>query len=165
LVFDLFPLDHAMINISQLCTTYSTIIRRRNRLAAEETEYLNSLFLLNPKPNRHERQKIASKLDMSERTVQIWFQNRRAKVKRSLAEKTSPSIVKCQEPEGKSSVQNAEVHKGSAEDSSSRTLFANSPYQLDYNDWSSVPSNMLATQALRETDHGSDENDTIFPSV
>ncbi|KAJ2961474.1 hypothetical protein NQZ79_g3261 [Umbelopsis isabellina] len=101
-----------MINISQLCTTYSTVIRRRNRLTAEKTEYLNRIFLFNPRPNRLERQKIASNLDIGERTVQVWFQNRRAKVKRSPPEKECSSAVTCQAQEGRSFFQEVDAHKG-----------------------------------------------------
>lgn len=51
-------------------------------------------FENNPKPTRQKIQEIASNIDVSERTVQIWFQNRRAKLKRlqkDLTERNPPS--------------------------------------------------------------------------
>jgi hypothetical protein len=81
--------DHAMANItSQICTTYNTTIRRRHRLKPEETDYLTKEFQNNPKPTRKDIQEIASEIEMSERTVQIWFQNKRAKVRRLQKEST-----------------------------------------------------------------------------
>ena len=84
-----FELDHAMANISsQICTTFATTIRRRHRLRPEETDYLTEEFEHNPKPTRQKIQEIASDIDVSERTVQIWFQNRRAKLRRLQKELT-----------------------------------------------------------------------------
>ncbi|KAI9284073.1 Homeodomain-like protein, partial [Umbelopsis sp. AD052] len=61
---------------------------RRHRLKPEETDYLAEEFQYNPKPTRQKIQEIASDIDVSERTVQIWFQNRRAKLKRMQKEST-----------------------------------------------------------------------------
>jgi Homeodomain len=84
-----FELDHAMANISsQICTTFATTIRQRHRLRPEETDFLAEEFQYNPKPNRQKIQEIASDIDVSERTVQIWFQNRRAKLRRLQKEST-----------------------------------------------------------------------------
>jgi len=61
-------------------------IRRRRRLQPAETEFLIRIFEQYPRPNSIMREMLAQKLDMSPRGVQIWFQNRRAKVKRDLVE-------------------------------------------------------------------------------
>lgn len=146
-----------MINISQLCTTYSTVIRRRNRLTAEKTESMNRLFILNPRPNRLERQRIASELNIGERTVQVWFQNRRAKVKRSPPEKGSSSTAGCQAPEGEPIVQKVNEHKESSELTRSRTLTMNSPNSLRSHHWSCIPNNMFATETLLATEYELEE--------
>lgn len=61
-------------------------IKKRRRLMPQETEYLVQVFEHCPRPNAVQRDSIAQRLGMSSRGVQIWFQNRRAKVKRDLME-------------------------------------------------------------------------------
>lgn len=61
-------------------------IRRRRRLQPHETNFLVRIFEQYPRPSAALRDMIASKLGMSQRGVQIWFQNRRAKAKRDLLE-------------------------------------------------------------------------------
>lgn len=55
----------------------SLIPRRRRRTSSEELEILEVEFKRNPLPTQFERSKIAEKVNMSGRGVQIWFQNRR----------------------------------------------------------------------------------------
>lgn len=57
-------------------------VKRRRRLTQEETSLLNDIFERTSKPNALVRKMLAERLNMSPRTVQIWFQNRRAKVKK-----------------------------------------------------------------------------------
>ena len=61
-------------------------IRRRRRLQPLETDLLLRVFEMYPRPNAPMRDLLAKHLGMSPRSVQIWFQNRRAKVKRDLVE-------------------------------------------------------------------------------
>jgi len=66
--------------------------KKRRRLSGTETKLLMDSFDKNPKPNSKMRAKLAIQIPgMSERTIQIWFQNRRAKVKQ-LAKEETPSL-------------------------------------------------------------------------
>ncbi|RIB14028.1 homeobox domain-containing protein, partial [Gigaspora rosea] len=56
--------------------------KRRRRLTEEETNVLISTFEKVQKPDAETRTRLATKLNMSSRAIQVWFQNRRAKVKR-----------------------------------------------------------------------------------
>jgi hypothetical protein len=56
-------------------------IRKRTRASTEQLLVLESVFERNVSPNTKLRKKLAEQLQMRERSIQIWFQNRRAKVK------------------------------------------------------------------------------------
>ncbi|KAK7204291.1 hypothetical protein BZA70DRAFT_290267 [Myxozyma melibiosi] len=60
---------------------------KRQRASSEQLVILENEFALNPAPNAKTRIRIADQINMTERSVQIWFQNRRAKIK-SLAKKS-----------------------------------------------------------------------------
>ena len=62
---------------------------KRRRLSQEDSEILLTAFNQNPKPNKEERNVLASTMGMNSRTIQIWFQNRRAKLKK---ESNDPSL-------------------------------------------------------------------------
>jgi len=61
-------------------------VKRRRRLSPDETRILAEIFEQTQKPNAALRSRLAQQLDMSSRAVQIWFQNRRAKLKRDASE-------------------------------------------------------------------------------
>lgn len=61
-------------------------IKKRRRLLPDETSCLIEAFEKSPKPSQEVRDELASKLRMSQRAIQIWFQNRRAKVRRDAAD-------------------------------------------------------------------------------
>ncbi|KAF9101079.1 hypothetical protein BGX29_006014 [Mortierella sp. GBA35] len=54
----------------------------RRRLTPNETEYLLRQYRVNEKPNTKDRLIFAAHLDLHPRTIQVWFQNRRAKLRR-----------------------------------------------------------------------------------
>ncbi|KAK9331410.1 hypothetical protein V1520DRAFT_306997 [Lipomyces starkeyi] len=54
---------------------------KRQRATAEQLAILETEFSINPAPNGKTRLRIAEQINMTERSVQIWFQNRRAKIK------------------------------------------------------------------------------------
>lgn len=55
--------------------------RKRSRATAEQLAVLEDTFATNVSPNSKLRKQLAEQLKMTERSIQIWFQNRRAKVK------------------------------------------------------------------------------------
>ncbi|KAK9240131.1 hypothetical protein V1525DRAFT_245394 [Lipomyces kononenkoae] len=54
---------------------------KRQRATTEQLAILETEFAINPAPNGKTRLRIAEQINMTERSVQIWFQNRRAKIK------------------------------------------------------------------------------------
>ncbi|CAO3700947.1 unnamed protein product [Rhizopus microsporus] len=56
-------------------------VRKRTRATADQLSVLEDTFAVNVSPNSKLRKQLAEQLQMSERSIQIWFQNRRAKVK------------------------------------------------------------------------------------
>ncbi|KAI9274224.1 hypothetical protein BY458DRAFT_586058 [Sporodiniella umbellata] len=59
--------------------------RRRTHLKPSQVAVLQESFVVNALPDSNIRAQLAKKLDVTERTVQIWFQNRRAKARKSEA--------------------------------------------------------------------------------
>ena len=55
--------------------------KKRNRATPEQVAVLESFFYTTPCPNSKQREELASQINMPERSVQIWFQNRRAKMR------------------------------------------------------------------------------------
>ncbi|RKF57571.1 putative homeobox domain-containing protein [Golovinomyces cichoracearum] len=55
--------------------------QKRQRATQDQLVTLEMEFNKNPTPNATVRERIAEDINMTERSVQIWFQNRRAKIK------------------------------------------------------------------------------------
>ena len=58
--------------------------RKRTVIPAKELERLEKLFSENNWPNRQQKQSLAADLGRSKQFVNIWFQNKRARVKKHL---------------------------------------------------------------------------------
>lgn len=56
--------------------------RKRRRTSALELSILNEEFKIGPTPNKQRRLIIAQKVDMTEKAVQIWFQNKRQAIRK-----------------------------------------------------------------------------------
>jgi hypothetical protein len=57
--------------------------RPRTTISSNQQDLLKSSYAQNPRPQRTVREDIAKQVGLSARVVQVWFQNRRAKEKRS----------------------------------------------------------------------------------
>ncbi|GAA5898328.1 uncharacterized protein JCM6883_000992 [Sporobolomyces salmoneus] len=57
-------------------------IKHRRRTSPPQLKILEHHFEVNPKPDVATRKVLSEQLDMTPREVQVWFQNRRAKVKK-----------------------------------------------------------------------------------
>ncbi|MCJ1433221.1 Transcription elongation factor SPT4 [Xylographa pallens] len=55
--------------------------QKRQRATQDQLNTLEVEFISNPTPTATVRERIAGDINMTERSVQIWFQNRRAKIK------------------------------------------------------------------------------------
>lgn len=55
--------------------------KKRQRATPHQLKVLRSEFEINQTPNAKSREEIGRRIDMTERSVQIWFQNKRAKNK------------------------------------------------------------------------------------
>ncbi|KAI8366881.1 hypothetical protein BD560DRAFT_424830 [Blakeslea trispora] len=60
----------------------NTTTRKRTHLKPSQVALLQESFDNNPLPDASVRSKLARELSVSERTIQIWFQNRRAKARK-----------------------------------------------------------------------------------
>lgn len=56
--------------------------KKRQRATPQQLQVLLDEFTINNTPNSQRREEIGQMIDMTERSVQIWFQNKRAKSKR-----------------------------------------------------------------------------------
>lgn len=68
----------------------STTTRKRTHLKSSQVSILQESFNTNPLPDATVRSRLARDLEVTERTIQIWFQNRRAKARKSDTTYTPP---------------------------------------------------------------------------
>jgi len=68
--------------------------KKRQRTSPDQLAILEQIFQTDKMPNQQTRVHLADQLGMSSRRVQIWFQNKRAKVKRSV----SKNDTECSSP-------------------------------------------------------------------
>lgn len=56
--------------------TQQQMNKKRQRATPEQLVVLEEAFTVNPSPNAKMREQISAEINMTERSVQIWFQNR-----------------------------------------------------------------------------------------
>ncbi|PWY99862.1 Homeodomain-like protein, partial [Testicularia cyperi] len=66
---------------SRYCYLNPFEVKHRRRTTKTQFKLLESTFHETPKPSAALRKQLSVQLDMPQRAVQIWFQNRRAKAK------------------------------------------------------------------------------------
>lgn len=84
------PLLFTEMNPMETFMPSMSSIPGKKRVAKSDLALLNMLFASNPKPNTETRMHIANRIGVSERCIQVWFQNRRAKERKDKG-KTSPT--------------------------------------------------------------------------
>ncbi|CEP10271.1 hypothetical protein [Parasitella parasitica] len=68
---------------------------KRKRITPEQFCLLTELFQQTDTPSHDSREVLAKKLNMTNREVQVWFQNRRAKVNRIRLQEQEEQIMNC----------------------------------------------------------------------
>lgn len=68
--------------------------KKRQRTSPDQLAILEQIFQTDKMPSQQTRVQLADQLGMSSRRVQIWFQNKRAKVKRGLG-KSDVCVLYC----------------------------------------------------------------------
>eukprot|EP01115_Flamella_aegyptia_P011602 TRINITY_DN54_c0_g1_i1.p1 TRINITY_DN54_c0_g1~~TRINITY_DN54_c0_g1_i1.p1 ORF type:complete len:142 (+),score=25.57 TRINITY_DN54_c0_g1_i1:64-489(+) len=61
--------------------------RKRTRTTPRQLAVLEAIFEQNTTPNNATRRRLSEELGMNPRRIQIWFQNKRAKLKKNSAKK------------------------------------------------------------------------------
>ncbi|KAI8070755.1 hypothetical protein BC940DRAFT_351950 [Gongronella butleri] len=103
--------------------------RKRTHLSGEQIASLQASFDNNPLPDATIRHRLAVALNITERTVQIWFQNRRAKARKMEAGPSNASTSRYQ--------------------ATFRTMMT--PDQFEKQSSAPPPSSMTATMASQQT--------------
>lgn len=81
------------MNTHSASPTPSTSTRKRTHLKPSQVATLQEAFNANPLPDSSVRSQLAQELAVTERTIQIWFQNRRAKARKIDVIPTNTSSV------------------------------------------------------------------------
>ncbi|KAH9473772.1 hypothetical protein Pst134EA_000840 [Puccinia striiformis f. sp. tritici] len=95
---------------------------KRKRITPEQLEVLSNLFEYTDTPTFDLREAIGAKLGMSNREVQVWFQNRRAKVNRQRAPTNTQATLQDRPPPSTSQQDPSRVTYGRLKCSSSEVL-------------------------------------------
>lgn len=74
-------------------------VKHRRRTSKYQYRVLERAFLSDPKPTAEVRAALAAELNMTTRSIQVWFQNRRAKLKNQVKEGKAPTAPSSTESE------------------------------------------------------------------
>ncbi|KAA1471702.1 hypothetical protein DENSPDRAFT_850398 [Dentipellis sp. KUC8613] len=92
-------IDPATVDIKMFQNYIPGAVKTRKRTSPQQLTVLENVFTEDQKPDTALRKHLAEELNMSSREVQVWFQNRRAKAKKTaekerIASKTESSPCK-----------------------------------------------------------------------
>ncbi|KAF8520401.1 hypothetical protein BU17DRAFT_65418 [Hysterangium stoloniferum] len=85
------PHFDSSVNLNNPYIYDPTHVKHRRRTTPEQLKVLEDTFKTDPKPNPALRKQLSVELGMSPRVLQVWFQNRRMKVKRLAKKQISAS--------------------------------------------------------------------------
>jgi hypothetical protein len=80
------PADQLKVNNTQL------LVRTRVNFTPNELRVMEKVFEREPVPSPESRRRLADQLDVSQRRIQVWFQNRRARMKKRIPDEVSGDI-------------------------------------------------------------------------
>ncbi|KAI8642384.1 homeobox domain-containing protein [Parasitella parasitica] len=122
---------------------------KRKRITPEQFCLLTELFQQTDTPSHDSREMLAKKLNMTNREVQVWFQNRRAKVNRIRLQEQEEQIMDCannKKVKFNYWSSNNLVSNSSSSSSSSLTSSPSLPHELIFHP-DVTPIDILATAA------------------
>ncbi|KAF7321743.1 Homeobox domain-containing protein [Mycena kentingensis (nom. inval.)] len=76
--------------VSPVSSDEPTIKKKRKRADAQQLKVLNDTYARTAFPSTEERLRLAKQLDMSPRSVQIWFQNKRQSMRQTNRQSSTP---------------------------------------------------------------------------
>ncbi len=130
-------------------------VKHRKRTTSDQLKILEGIFKRDTKPNAALRTELASRLDMTPRGVQVWFQNRYASCLLALSP-ISPSFSRAKEKTKASKAAKAAAANGTLDNAS--TDPSPSPSDVDMAADTQLPSYLRDTPSI-----GSHESSPVVP--
>ncbi|KAJ3724830.1 hypothetical protein FB446DRAFT_840622 [Lentinula raphanica] len=121
-----------------------TIKKKRKRADAAQLKVLNETYARTAFPSTEERQALAKLLDMSARSVQIWFQNKRQSMRQTQTRQSSSSGASLHQSYGVTSSGEYEGHSTSGYESTGLHMPSNSAYSVPRSSQESHSSSVLS---------------------
>uniref|UniRef100_A0A6I8SQC8 Mix paired homeobox n=1 Tax=Xenopus tropicalis TaxID=8364 RepID=A0A6I8SQC8_XENTR len=87
------PKQEMVSPVSSADVTLGSQRRKRTFYSQNKLDVLEQFFQTNMYPDIHQRENLAKRIYIPESRVQVWFQNRRAKVRRQGAKATKPVLA------------------------------------------------------------------------
>lgn len=131
--------------------------KKRQRTSPDQLAILEQIFQTDKMPSQQTRVQLADQLGMSSRRVQIWFQNKRAKVKRGLGKSSDGFQQPPMSP-------HLDIGDGSASLSSSSCLSEPSSPLVPESSFHGSPSSSPPLLSLLSTTPPSPNSPAVVPS-
>jgi hypothetical protein len=85
--------------------------KKRQRSSPEQLQILEDHFIHNPMPSHLTRIELAVRLNMTPRRIQVWFQNKRAKLRRAVRDGETFAAQSDPDPEEEEEEEDGEIQK------------------------------------------------------